>query len=87
MYSTDEFASLEIMSRERAVLAEREMEYWFAEAQYWFAEAEEWRQLREPPVTERDTICSTDAARSNNSASNNAAIQSGAPRSLTRKCF
>jgi hypothetical protein len=79
MYSVDEFESLEIMSRERAALARREMESWLAEAQYWFAEAEEWKQLRESPVTERDAICSTDAARSNNSDSNDAAIQSGEP--------
>jgi hypothetical protein len=77
MYSTDEFESLEIMSRERAALARREMESWLAEARYWFAEAEEWRQLRESSVAERDTICSTDAARSSNSDSNDAA--SGEP--------
>jgi hypothetical protein len=77
MYSTDEFESLEIMSRERAALARREMESWLAEAQYWFAEAEEWKQLRETPVTEGDAICSTDAARSNNSDSNVGGSQSG----------
>ena len=44
MYSTDEFASLENMCRERATLAKKEMEAWFAEAEYWLAEAEEWKQ-------------------------------------------
>jgi hypothetical protein len=44
MYSTDEFAALEIMCRERATLAKKEME--FAEAEYWRAEAEEWKQLK-----------------------------------------
>jgi hypothetical protein len=32
MYSTDEFAALEIMRRERAALAKQEVEYWLAEA-------------------------------------------------------
>ena len=44
MYSTDEFAVLEIMCRERVALAKKEME--FAEAEYWLAEAEEWKQLK-----------------------------------------
>jgi hypothetical protein len=44
MYSTDEFAALEIMCRERATLAKKEMESWLAEAEYWLAEAEEWKQ-------------------------------------------
>jgi hypothetical protein len=47
MYSVDEFAVLEIMCRERATLAKKEMEY--AETEYWLAEAEEWKQLRESP--------------------------------------
>jgi hypothetical protein len=42
MSSKDQFAALEVMSRERAALAKKEMEYWLAEA-------EEWRQLRESP--------------------------------------
>ena len=42
MYSTDEFAAMEIMCRERATLAKKE----FAEAEYWLAEAEEWKQLK-----------------------------------------
>jgi hypothetical protein len=44
MYSTDEFAALEIMCRERATLAKKAKE--FAEAEYWLAEAEEWKQLK-----------------------------------------
>jgi len=40
MNSDSQFAALEIMSRERAALARKEMEYWLAEA-------EEWRHLRE----------------------------------------
>jgi hypothetical protein len=44
MYSTDEFAVLEIMCREQATLAKKEKE--FAEAEYWLAEAKEWKQLK-----------------------------------------
>jgi hypothetical protein len=48
MNSEDQFAGLEIMCRERAALAKKEMEYWLAEA-------EEWKQLRESsdPFAER----------------------------------
>jgi hypothetical protein len=48
MISKDQFAALEVMSRERAALAKKEMEYWLAEA-------EEWKQLRESsdPFAER----------------------------------
>ena len=42
MNSKDQFAALEVMCRERAALAQKEMEYWLAEA-------EEWKQLRESP--------------------------------------
>ena len=42
MNSEDQFAGLEIMCRERAALAKKEMEYWLAEA-------EEWKQIRESP--------------------------------------
>ena len=42
MNSKDQFAALEVMCRERAALAKKEMEYWLAEA-------EEWKQLRESP--------------------------------------
>ena len=43
MNSKDQIAGLEVMCRERAALAKKEMEYWLAEA-------EEWKQLRESPV-------------------------------------
>lgn len=47
MYSRKQFAALELMCRERAALAKKEMEYSLAE--YWLAEAEEWRKLKESP--------------------------------------
>jgi hypothetical protein len=40
MIRKSQFALMEIVSRERAAFAKREMEYWLAEA-------EEWRRLRE----------------------------------------
>jgi len=40
MNSQDQFAAFEFMCRERAALAQKEMEYWLAEA-------EEWKRLRE----------------------------------------
>jgi hypothetical protein len=43
MYSRMEFAALELMCRERAALAKKEMEYSLAE--YWLAEAEEWKEF------------------------------------------
>jgi hypothetical protein len=48
MNSKDQFAALEVMCRERAALAKKEMEYWLAEA-------EEWKQLRgiSDPFAER----------------------------------
>ena len=45
MYSKKQFAALELMCRERAALAKKEMEYSLME--YWLAEAEEWKQLRQ----------------------------------------
>jgi hypothetical protein len=42
MNSQEQFAAFEFMCRARASLAEKEMEYWLAEA-------EEWKQLRELP--------------------------------------
>ncbi len=45
MYSKKQFAALELMCRERAALAKKEMEYSLME--YWLAEAEEWKQLRD----------------------------------------
>ena len=47
MYSSSQFVALEIMCRERATLAKKEMEQWQAENEYWQAEAEEWKQFRE----------------------------------------
>ena len=49
MNSNSQFAALELMCRERAAVAKKEMEYWLAEA-------EEWKQLRESPgpFTERN---------------------------------
>jgi hypothetical protein len=35
MNSRSQFVALEIMCRERAAAAKREMEYWLAEAQEW----------------------------------------------------
>ena len=35
MNSRSQFVALEIMCRERAAVAKREMEYWLAEAQEW----------------------------------------------------
>jgi hypothetical protein len=57
MYSSEEFASLEIMCRERATLAKKKLEYWFAEAEYWLAEAEEWKQLRQSVDPSRPEQC------------------------------
>ena len=59
MSSKDQFAALEVMCRERAALAKKEMEYWLAEA-------EEWKQLGESPFTERIANRSGDLAKSNN---------------------
>jgi hypothetical protein len=52
MYSDSQFVALEIMCRERATLARKEMEHWQAEAKYWLAEAEEWRRFRESKEVE-----------------------------------
>jgi hypothetical protein len=43
MYSKTQFAALELMCRERAALAKKEMEY--SLALYWLAEADEWKEL------------------------------------------
>jgi hypothetical protein len=40
MNSKSQFAALEIMSREKAALARKEMEYWLSEA-------DEWKRLQE----------------------------------------
>jgi hypothetical protein len=66
MYSKKQFAALELMCRERAALAKKEMEYWLME--YWLAEAEEWKQLRDSlaPFIGRIANRSSDLAKSNN---------------------
>jgi hypothetical protein len=60
MYSRTQFAALELMCRERAALAKKEMEY--SQVQYWLAEAEEWKAFRAllDPFTERAANCSSD---------------------------
>jgi hypothetical protein len=35
MYTKSQFHALEVMCRERAVVAAKEMEYWLAEAEEW----------------------------------------------------
>jgi hypothetical protein len=68
MNPKNQFANLEIMSRERAALAKKEAEHWLAEAAYWSAEAEEWKQLRESskPFEEGIANRASDLAESNN---------------------
>ena len=68
MNPKNQFANLEIMSRERAALAKKEAEHWLAEAEYWRVEAEEWKQLRESPDPFGQAIAnrSSDLAESNN---------------------
>ena len=65
MYSRKQFAALELMCRERAALAKKEMEYSLAE--YWLAEAEEWKDLRDlsDPFIEVTANRSSDLANSN----------------------
>jgi hypothetical protein len=55
MYSRTQFAALELMCRERAALAKKEMEYSLAE--YWLAEAEEWKEFTDLsyPFIEKDS--------------------------------
>jgi hypothetical protein len=61
MNSKRQFAALELMCRERAALAKKEMEYWLTEA-------EEWKELRNSPepFDERIANRSNDLAESNN---------------------
>jgi hypothetical protein len=61
MNSKSQFAALELMCRERAALAKKEMEYWLTEA-------EEWKELRNSPepFDERIANRSNDLAESNN---------------------
>jgi hypothetical protein len=49
MTSKDQFEQLEIMSRERAIRAQKEAEHWLSEAEFWRTEASEWRQLSRAP--------------------------------------
>jgi hypothetical protein len=65
MYSRKQFAALELMCRERAALARKEMEYSLAE--YWLAEAEEWKDLSDlsDPFIEVTANRSIDLANSN----------------------
>jgi hypothetical protein len=64
MYSSKQFAALELMCRERAALAKKEMEYSLAE--YWLAEAEEWKDLTDlsDPFIEVTANRSSDLANS-----------------------
>jgi hypothetical protein len=66
MYSRTQFAELELMCRERAALAKKEMEYLLTE--YWLAEAEEWKEFKElsDPFTGRIANRSCDLAKANN---------------------
>ena len=66
MYSRTQFAVLELMCRERAALAKKEMEY--SLAKYWLAEAEEWKEFRDlpDPFIGRISDRSSDLASSNN---------------------
>jgi hypothetical protein len=62
MYSSAQFAGLELMCREQAALARKEMEYSLAE--YWLAEAEEWKAFRDlaDPFLERTANSRNDLA-------------------------
>jgi hypothetical protein len=61
MNSKDQFAASEIMCRERALLAKKEMEYWLGEA-------EEWKQLSESsdPLVDRNVFPTEGLTGSNN---------------------
>jgi hypothetical protein len=61
MYLKDQFVALEIMCRERAELAKKEMEYWLGEA-------EEWKRLSESsePLVEGSVFSTEGLTRSNN---------------------
>ena len=65
MYSRKQFAALELMCRERAALARKEIEYSLAE--YWLAEAEEWKDLGDlsDPFIEVTANRSSDLTNSN----------------------
>jgi hypothetical protein len=48
MYSKSQFHALEVMCRERAVVAAEEREYWLAEAEEWAARV---RNYADTPLT------------------------------------
>ena len=50
MYSKSQLHALEVMCRERAVVAAKEMEYWLAEAEEWAARV---RNYADTPLTRR----------------------------------
>ena len=56
MTKRDQFENLEIMSRERAMHAQKEAQHWLSEAEFWRTEASEWRQLSKSsdPVQSRN---------------------------------
>jgi hypothetical protein len=70
MYSRTQFAALELMCRERAALAKKEMEY--GVAQYWLAEADEWKAFKDlsDPLVGRLPKCSSDLSSAKTSNSN-----------------
>ena len=83
MNSENQFASLEIMCRERAALAKKEMEYWLAEA-------EEWKRFKESsgPSRERESILrATRLARRNQQSLNSHASISESARQSSKGCW
>ena len=69
MYSRMQFATLELMCRERSALAKKEMEY--ALFEYWLAKAEEWKEFKElsdPFIELSDPFIERIANRSSDSA-------------------
>ena len=64
MYSKEEFAVLELMCREVAELAKREME--FSLSEYWLAEAEEWRRLKDAAPSMKTAHRLNDLVKANN---------------------
>jgi hypothetical protein len=93
MYSRMQFAALELMCRERAALARREMEYSLAE--YWLAEAEEWKEFADlcyPFIEKNIASHSSDLAEANShhakgvvATSGRAAVTSQLISALRRK--
>jgi hypothetical protein len=56
MYSKSQFYDLELMCRERAAVARKEMDYWMAEAEEWsrFRRSCSQQQVGSSELTERD---------------------------------